>query len=383
MPPLPHRSSDRRRPLSRPPVARWAVALVVLAACSPPVMESGPARPAPAADVQPARSAEATWPIKTREHVDLWLHGYALLSVDSSRVPLFRRGYADQIARAKAATSTVTMLDANLEQLRAHLVEQPSLRDGQFVPLYFADWEALQRAVTLFFDSNGDPRRAGTPQAARMVGFLANVYRTPADRDWLRLFMLSLEDERTRFYDGYWRQQQAERAPVIAAVQAEWQQRAMPKLRPFLSNTRQNAGDVMLALPLGGEGRFVAGGSTENVAAVTLPETAAEADQAIFVFAHEIVGQVAQQVVDDNTSPAEKRAGAADRLQTLALVRGGAMLLQRTMPELADAYARYYVGLTGQNAGSDPMGALAIVFPLPDAVRDALGRQLDTILAGI
>ena len=357
--------------------------LAVLAGCSPPVMETGPAQPAPAAAVQPARSSQAAWPVKTREHVDLWLHGYALLSVDSSRVPLFRRGYAQQIARAKAAGSIVTVLDANMEQLRARLIEQPSLRDGQFVPLYFADWDALQRAVTLFLDSNGDPRRAGTPQSARMVGFLASVYRTPADRDWLRLFMLGLDDERARFYDGYWHQQQGERAPVIAAVQAAWQQQALPKLQPFLSNTRQNAGDLMLALPLGGEGRFVASGSTENVAAVTLPQAVADANQAIFVFAHEIVGTVAQQVVDDNTSPAEKREGASERLQTLALVRGGAMLLQRTMPELVDEYTRYYVGLTGQDAGTDPAGALAIVFPLPDAVRDALDRQLDTILAGI
>src|SRR3954469_19327236 len=31
------------------------------------------------------------WPVKTREHVDLWLHGFALLQEDTTFVPFFRR----------------------------------------------------------------------------------------------------------------------------------------------------------------------------------------------------------------------------------------------------------------------------------------------------
>ena len=42
-----------------------------------------------------------SWPIKTREHVDLWLHGFAMLSVDTTKVPYFRRGYRDELTVQK------------------------------------------------------------------------------------------------------------------------------------------------------------------------------------------------------------------------------------------------------------------------------------------
>ena len=34
------------------------------------------------------------WPIKTREHVDLWLHGFAMLQEETTSVPFFKRGYS-------------------------------------------------------------------------------------------------------------------------------------------------------------------------------------------------------------------------------------------------------------------------------------------------
>src|SRR5690606_20108826 len=33
------------------------------------------------------------WNLEIREHVDLWLHGYAMLSPYESTLPFFRRGY--------------------------------------------------------------------------------------------------------------------------------------------------------------------------------------------------------------------------------------------------------------------------------------------------
>ncbi|MHB1223016.1 MAG: hypothetical protein ACYC2G_03060 [Gemmatimonadaceae bacterium] len=381
----------RRRRSRRSTAPALALALVAtLAACGPPVTQTMPARPAPAtepaASTAPGTPSNAIWPLKTREHVDLWLHGYALLMNDTAKVPLFRRGYADSIARRKAATSTVTVLDANRDQLRSQLAERPSLEQGQFVPLYFADWAELRRAGTVFLETNGNPSRASSPQLARMVAFLAGVYPTPADRDWLRLFLLGLDDEQVKFFQAYWSEQQEARAPVLAAVQTEWQARARPKLQGFLNNTRQNTGDIMLSLALGGEGRTVAGGSTESVVAVTFPATAAEADQAIHVFVHEVVGQVAQQAVEDNTTPAEKRDGVAAGLQSMAAVRGGALLLQRAAPELAEGYMEYYLNVAGVAAGTGDQAIRTTferTFPLPTSIRDALARQLDSILAGI
>jgi hypothetical protein len=368
-----------------------ALALVAaLAACGPPVTQTTPARPAPAtmpaASTAPGTASNAIWPLKTREHVDLWLHGYALMMTDTAKVPLFRRGYADSIDRRKAATSTVTVLDANRDQLRSQLAQRPSLEQGQFVPLYFADWAELRRAGTVFLETDGNPSRASSPQLARMVAFLAGIYPTPADRDWLRLFLLGLDDEQVKFFQAYWSEQQTERAPVLAAVQGEWQARARPKLQGFLNNTRQNTGDIMLSLALGGEGRTVSGGSTESVVAVTFPATAAAADEAVYVFVHEVVGQVAQQAVEDNTTPAEKRDGVAAGLQSMAAVRGGALLLQRVAPELVEGYMGYYLSVASPASAAGDQATQAAferAFPLPTAIRDAIARQLESILAGI
>lgn len=353
----------------------------LVTACSPPVTETSAARPAPSAAPPPVTTEE--WPLKTREHVDLWLHGYAMVTTDTSTVPLFRRGYADSVRQRKATLGIVTVLDANAEELNRQLLERPSLEQGQFVPLYFADWDELKRAVDTFMETSGDPRRASSQQLARMVAFLAGIFPTPADRDWLRLFMLGLEGERTSFFDSYWGEQQAARRPALQAVQSEWQGKVRPQLQRFLNNTRQNTGDLMLSLPIGGEGRMVPGGSTENVVAVAYPSTAAQADQAIYVFVHEIVGQMAQQVVDDNTTPAEKRDGVAARLQSMALVRGGELLLRRTVPAMSEGYMRFYLSEAGRPAGSSPQAAFEGAFPLPDALVQALDRQIGVILGGI
>ncbi|HEY0972115.1 MAG TPA: hypothetical protein VGE02_14200 [Gemmatimonadales bacterium] len=343
--------------------------------------EPGGATPAPAAPA--ARETPNPWPVKTREHVDLWLHGYALLTRDTARVPLFRPGYRETTLRRREAAGVTTALDANLERLEQGLAERPSLVNGQFVPLYFAGWEEMREAVDLFLQAEGDPRRAATERGARVVAFLASSFPSAADRDWLRLFILALDDERDRFYRSHWSAEQERRAAVVAEVNRLWQGEYRPRLQGFLGNTLQLNGDLMLSLPLGGEGRTVGGRRTENVVAVTFPDSSPAAIEAVYVLAHEVVGTVAQQAVDDNTTPAEKRDGVADRLQGTALVRGGAMLLQRVAPELVDGYARYYLSLAGERTARDPVAALERAFPLPDALAGSLERQIELVLGGI
>jgi len=117
---------------------------------------------------------------------------------------------------------------------------------------------------------------------------------------------------------------------------------------------------------------------------VNFPETPADAREALFTLAHEVVSSVTAIAIDDNTSPSEKRNGVGDRYASAALVRGGALLLQRIAPELADGYARYYLRAARVSiSGGDPMAALATTFPLPDAIRDGIQRQLDVVLGGI
>lgn len=336
-------------------------------------------RPMPAGPVD-----DGAWPVKTRRHLDLWLHGYALLTADTARVPLFRPAYQATLLERRRTENVTTSLDANRDVLLARLRENPGLVNGQFVPLYFASWDELRAAATAFLEANGDARRARSEAAARQIAFFAASYPAAADREWLRLFLLSLESERTRFYDAYWTAEQQRRIPIYQAVDSLWRRVYRAKLQGFLNNTQQQAGDLLLALPLGGEGRTVTSSGSDNLYAVTYPDSRAEAREAIYVLAHELVGELTAQVVGDNVSPAQRRDGVADQLQSPAAVRAGHLLLRRVAPELADGYARYYLTLARAGAPSgDATAALERAFPLPTDIRDALARQLDAVLGGI
>jgi hypothetical protein len=375
---------SRTLPLS---VATLAAALVLsLAACAggPGVTQTPAPDDSRATPAEASPGAEVPWPLKTREHLDLWLHGYAMLSDDTARVPLFRPGYRDALVQRRRQANVATALDANRETLRERLRTSPGLVNGQFVPLYFASWDEMRRAADLFLQVNGDPRRASDQATAQIIAFFAASYPTAADREWLRLFLVALDDERTAFYRAYWQEEQQRRLGVFTTVDTLWQRRALPRLRGFLNNTQQPGGDIMLALPLGGEGRTVANRRTENVVAVTYPDTPAAAAEAIYVFAHEVVGALAAQAVADNVTPAEAREGAADRLQSAAAVQGGYLLLRRAAPDLAAGYASYYLRVArATGGGADPAAALQRAFPLPTAVRDALARQIESVLQGI
>jgi hypothetical protein len=359
-------------------------ALLLLAACSG---AGAPLKPAPSPDAsQGGASANLQWPVKTREHVDLWLHGFAMISADTTKIPFFKRGYRDQLTVLKNSANVTTMLDANRAQLQARLTANPGLVNAQFIVLYFADWKDLREVADLFVRANGDPQRANSRELAGAIAMLAQYFPTPQDRDWFRLFVTSLDDESQRFYHDYWVQQQQTRAPVLAAVDSIWQHALRVKLQGFLNGVQRPTGDLLLSLPLDGEGRTLTSGagSSNNTVVVSFPDRREDAIEALYVFVHEAGGELAGQVVADNTTPAEKRNGAADRLQSAAAVRTGAILLQRAAPALADGYARYYLrAANAAAAGADAQAGLAATFPIPDAIRTAIERQVEVVLGGI
>jgi hypothetical protein len=342
---------------------------------------------APAAGAQTApqpMAPPATWQIRTREHVDLWLHGIALLTDDTSRVTLFRRGYAEELRVARRTANVTTRLDAERDRLRSRFAANPRLPlAAQFVPFAFDSWESLHRAADALAQTGGDPRRAGDQATAQGIAMLAGVFASPADREWLRVFVGALDDESSRFYHGYWANAQRVRAPALASTDSAWRA-VLPKLQRFLTNTQQRGGELLLSLPLGGEGRTSNAGMNRNLVAVTFPASPATATEAIYVAAHEVVGSIAGPVVEDNTTPAEARSGIADRYVSAAQVRGGLLLLQRVAPELAAGYARYYLAAAGQSTtAGDPVAALATAFALPAGMVEALTRQIDITLGGI
>jgi hypothetical protein len=335
---------------------------------------------------QKSRAQQTTtatgWRVNTYEHVDLWLHGFAMLQTDTTKVPYFRRGYRDdQLARRRAA-NVVTMLDANRDKLQARFAAFPNLVSAQFVALYFQSWDELRQAIDLFLRANGIPI-TGDANARQVIATLAGYFPTAEDRDWLRLFSQSLEDERTKYYDSYWNAAQRERAATLTRLDSLWQNVDRPKLQKYLNNTRQETGDFLLSLPLDGEGRTIQIGRL-NLVTTTFPDSPANAEEAVYVFAHEIATAVVNPAVTDNITPAQKRAGLADQIASPAAVRTGLMILQKLAPTLADGYARYKLrsaNVTG--ADGDAVRALEQAFPLPDAIRDGIARQLDVVLGGI
>ena len=360
-------------------VASTAGIVALLTACA---SAGGPAAGTdPAAE--PAGPLPTEWAVTTQHHVDLWLHGFAMIQDDTTLVPYFRRGYKAEFTDLKRRSNVSTQLDVNLTRLRERFSVTPALVNAQFVAQYFSDFDELQRAMDIFQRADGNPRAAGDRETAEMIALLAGYFPLPADRDWARLYVQALRDENTRFYRGYWDQQQRERAPVVTAVRTQWQDTWKPRFQRFLNNTQQSGGEVVLALPLDGEGRSLSAGKQRNSVAVTFPARSADAAEAIYVIAHEIVGQITATAVRDNVTPNDARMGLADRYIAIGAVRAGAMLLEKVAPELLDGYARYYLRSAGRTVGSNPVTSMTQTFALPAGIRDAISRQIDVVLGGI
>lgn len=366
--------------------------LVLLAvACTPGVSPSP--SPSPGANPtnvprtggsSPTPLVPAAWPARTSEAVDLWLHSYAMLAPDTMLVPYFSRGYRDRMASTRRERNASSQLDANRATLVARLNVNPALATGgQFLPLYFQSWEQMRQMIDLFVRSEGNPGVTNDPVTRTYLAILSGTFPSAADREWLRLFTASVEDERARFYHDYWTEQQRLRAPLLSHVDSLWQLQWRPSLQRFLNNSQQQNGAMYLSLPLGGEGRTIHFGKQENVVAVDFPDTRDESETALYVFVHEIAGTVASAAIADNTTPAEQRSGGTARYEQSAAVRAGAMLLERAKPDVVPGYMRYYLKQAGRTAPTEPRAAFAAAFAIPDAVRDAIGRQLDVILGGI
>ncbi|MBA3891598.1 MAG: hypothetical protein H0X64_13820 [Gemmatimonadaceae bacterium] len=340
----------------------------------------GTTAPAPGS---PAAQPAQGWSVNAREHVDLWLHGYAMLQQDTARVPFFRRGYREQLLAERRSRNVTTALDVDRERLAARMTANPALVNGQFLAMYFASFEDLQRVVETTIRLQGDVRGAPDQQMAQYMALVNATFPTAADRDWLRTFMQAITGERRLFYRDYWAAEQSRRADARAAVAAAWS-RYESGFRRFLQNTQQNRGELLLSLPLNGEGRTAQVASGFHMIGVTFPATAAAANEALYTFAHEAVLRLAGTAVDDNITPAEQRSGVGSAHTSNAAVRGGLLLIERVAPDLAAGYQRYYLASIGATVPSGtPQSAFVAAFPLPAAILSAIGSQLDVVMGGI
>jgi hypothetical protein len=362
---------------------RWAIGAALCslsAACATAAGPSGSPTPAGPGTVAP----DASWPTSTREHVDLWLHGYAMLTGDTARIPFFRRGYRQRMRELRRSRSVFTQFDANADNLSSRFLANPALVNGQFVPFYFSSFQQMQQTTDLFLQTGGDPSRTSDPTLRLLFGVLNGAFPSAADRDWLRLFVQSLGDENSRFYHAYWSAEQTSHAATRQAVDSLWQRVYRLQLQRFLNNTQQTNGELILSLPLDGEGRTIGYSKQQNSVAVGFPDAPDAATEAIYVFAHETVNAITTTAINDNVTPAEQRSGAAARYSANANVRAGATLLQRAIPDLAPGYMRYYLRAAGVAVpAGDPSTVFIATFALPDAIRAAITRQLEVVLGGI
>jgi hypothetical protein len=351
--------------------------LAALALCVTSVM---PAQSAAQRPGTPLRSVK--WPIRTREQVDLWLHGFAMISSDSAAVPLFRRGYREMVVAARTKAGAVTDLDVNRDALAKRLRENPALINAQFLVFSFPTWEELVAGVDTFEKADGDPKRARSKESAAMIAALARIFPSHADRDFARTLTNSLQNEKDVFFHSWWVDEMRRRERTLASVDAIWQSEMRPRLQGFMNHSEQADGEFILSLAIEGEGRTVSDPRGRSEVTVGFPDSPDRAMDAIYAFAHEIVGPLTGPAVDDNTTPAEKRSGLATAIGSYALVRGGALIFSHLSPELTSGYERFYLRLTGITAEGEPSAAFAHAFPIPTAMVESIARQVSISFGG-
>ena len=352
----------------------FAVALT-LGACAGTQTSAAPLRPV-------VRGPQ--WPVKTREHVDLWLHGFALLMDDSSTVPLFERGYREHVTIEKNKRGLYTAFDSSRSALAAMVRTRPVLEGAQFLALYFGTWDELRQAVDYFVNAEGDPAKATNREVQGIIAFLAQQFPRKEDREFARRFTKALDGERTSFHHQWWLDEQRARTAGLATADSLWQSTWRPALQVYLNHTQQGNGDLIVSRALGGEGRSVPAGKNASQFAVAWPATADSADVLLFSFAHEAAGAVANVAVNDHLTPAQQREGAGARLAATGLVRGGALLVSRIDAALGERYARWYLRQSGRPVpASGALEALAAAFPMPEEMIASMKRQIDLAFVGI
>ncbi len=358
--------------------------------------------------VVPSANTLARWPIRTSAHIDGWLHAFAMIQEDTMRVPLFRRGYRDSLIVVKNRANLVTALDSNYQMLMKRLAYTPSYQNAQFLALQFANWEQMYAAAEQFLDgprrqvgpSNeggrggrigtfGGPDRSGTAndtEESRAKGAAAfgTIFRTADDKLWLRMFVNGVNDEQTRFFAREHARLERSRSVIVTAVDSLWQRVYRERFERFLANTGQRNGDLVLSIPLGGEGRVGVGRERQTVIVLPFPARVDDARDAIVVFAHEAVAGITASVLSENLTGADQRAGTADRVLPLAQVRAGGMLLDRVAPELSAPYMTFYLMQSGVKSEASRLVAdFQRAFDIPAAVRDGLQRQIDAAVRGL
>lgn len=318
------------------------------------------------------------WRFAVDEHVALWYHGLALAAVGveaDAPVPIYRSGYREEVDAARRRVGSDTSPFAtNAAALGSRLASAGAADRVQFLPLYFESWTQLVQAVDVWRQAAGDPARA-QGEAAAVIAFLSGLFPNATQRAAVVEWVSALETERTSFFAAWWRDTQ----PTALARETEDVWRGVqPSLLAFLRYNDATSGRVSLTPALAGEGRLDTG---RGFAIAAIGGRAGD-DARVIVgrIVHELSYAVAAEATRDAVAPARIREIGEDVLVARAAVRAGALVLERTAPDLLPAYREYYL----RAVGADPARtSLADRYPLPQELVDALGSAVQLATAGI
>jgi hypothetical protein len=316
----------------------------------------------------PGRAVAQQWPIKVREHVDLWLTAFAEFTEDTSaKVPIYAHDYVDRLALAQNQQGVLTALDSVHDGLQAHWDQSPKLAGARVLALDAATWDELHTAIQGYLNPDDGSKRRKKTVTPEVQNRLIDYFALKSDEEWLKNLDYGLDGARTQFFHGWWIQEELRRRPVLAAADSLWRL-TEPKLQHFLDATHQSSGEIILSLPVDGDGVTYKVPNGRTSLAVPFPDSVSNVARVIYVFAHMAARAVEDSALAASTTVSERRSGIGDRYAQAMEIRGGYLLLSKATPELADGYARYYARSSGD---------LDKDFPLPDAIRDALSHQID------
>lgn len=315
-----------------------------------------------------ANVASAQWPIKTREHVDLWLTAFAELSEDTTAaVPIYAHDYVDRLSLAQNQQGVLTALDSVHDGLQARWDQSPKLADARGLALDAGTWDELHTAIQQYLNPDDGTKRRKKTFTPDVQNHLIDYFAKSGDEEFLKNLDHGLDGAKQQFYHGWWIQEMLQRRPVLAAADSLWRL-TEPKLQHFLDATHQSSGEIILSLPVDGEGVTFKEPNGRMSIAVPYPDSVSKVPRVVYVFAHIAARAVQDSALAASTSVSERRSGIGDHYAQAMEIRGGYLLLSKAAPEFADGYVRYYARTSGD---------LAKDFPLPDAIRDALSHQID------
>lgn len=314
------------------------------------------------------------WTLVQAPRVDLWFHGVAVVGFRGfGPLPMYDPGYAARIRREKDSRGvSPTALDRQAERFRTAFEEDSGFEVLHFVPLYFA---AADRGGMLEALGAVARQRSGIPTVADPrtrfgAAAVATVLRKPEERRILGEFVDALDQEWQQFYGAYWAKLSDERAPRVAALQAEWDARFAVTLTDYLREMRLDRGVIFLSPALGSDGRIFVGNPadrTDNLVAVRFPEAGDAPNLPLYAAVRELCYPAVRQALANRAERADRIA--AERTSSDAAVRCGGLLLKMRAPALVPSYRRAFA--------PDTLAAtFEGAYPLDPALARALARLL-------